>query len=377
VPLLGGTLVSCSNADEPPMIEQVRLAETFADGATTPEAMEPVRTVFAFGTHPLAQAGDAHAVTMAIAAGNQLRVIVNERLLANNLEEIGCRFAVDDDNFARVPVGTTADDIARCAVGQAALAASCPGRDAHAVCVCTLAAGCPSGTASDGTPIVTPKGESVGVLDIDQDGAADTMRLITGTAKLTCGAFDVPINPTASVWSPAGDQDRPPGATFDDLGPALVVVPAAALPTLQTCSLAFAPSVTDARGVRLCAPPGADLARGCTPGDTSAFSFTVEPQSYLPSPTIAKTGQSRTDPIAILAAAPIDPASLTHITVSEGAAPFTHFTPSLATPTAIGVRWDVELAANTTYTVTIPPTVTDLYEIGAPAAFTLTFTTGP
>jgi hypothetical protein len=208
------------------------------------------------------------------------------------------------------------------------------------------------------------------------------MRLVPDLARLTCGAFDVPIDPGTSFWSPAGDQDRPPGGTLDDLGPALVLVPAAALPTQQACTLTFSPDVVDPRGVRLCAPAGGDLARGCTPGDTSAFAFTVEPQRYLASPEIVKTGQSRTDPIAILAAAPVDPASLAHITVTEGggggaATPFTSFTPSLATPTAIALRWDVELAASTTYTVTIPPTVTDLYELGAPAAFTVVFTTGP
>lgn len=373
VPLLGGTLVACSNTDEPPMIEQVRLAETFANGATEPAAMEPVRTVFAFGTHPLAQPGDAHAVTAAIASGNALRVVVNKRLLANRLEEIGCRFAVDTDSFARIPIGTTADDIARCTVDQAELAASCPGDNPHAVCVCENAAGCPSGIAGDGTPIVTPKGQSVGVADIDLDGAADAMQLVPDLATLTCGAFAVPISPGASFWSPAGNQDRPPGTTFNDLGPALVLVPAAALPTRQTCTLAFSPSVVDDRGVRLCAPPDGDVAHGCTPGDTAAFSFTVEPQSYLPSLAIAKTGQSRTDPIAIVAAAPVDPASLAHITV----APATPFTPSLASPTVIALRWDAELAASTAYTVTIPTTVTDLYQIGAPAAFTISFTTGP
>ncbi|HET9622137.1 MAG TPA: Ig-like domain-containing protein [Kofleriaceae bacterium] len=378
MPLLGGTLVACSNDEAPPMIEQIRLAETFDNGATQPQATEPVRNVFAFGSHPMAPPSEVHPVTQAIASRNRLRLIVNKLLLGNRLEEIGCRFTVDDDVFARIPIGTTPDDIARCAVAQPELAASCPGHGDHPQCVCMRPEGCPSGAAPDGTPIVTPRGESVGVADRDLDGAADIMRLIPGLAQLTCGAFAVAIDPDTSFWSPGGSQDRPPGDTFDELGPALVLTPEVALPTLQTCTLALSPAVTDEAGTRLCAPPGGELARGCTPGDTSAFAFTVEPQSYRPSPAIMKTGQSRTDMIAIAAAAPVAPASLANITVTQGAAtPFTSFTPTLLATNQIGLRWDVELAASTTYTVTIPSTVTDLYGIGAPAAFSFSFTTAP
>jgi hypothetical protein len=38
--------------------------------------------------------------------------------------------------------------------------------------------------------------------------------------------------------------------------------------------------------------------------------------------------------------------------------------------------WNTTLAANTTYTVIIPPTVTDLYQLGAPLPFQFSFTTG-
>jgi hypothetical protein len=272
---LAGGLVACGAQDElfpagPPMITQVRLAET-----VTVAGVAKSRTVFGFGSHPLATADDAHPVTTATAAGNRLRVVVDELLAGEALEEVRCRAPVDDDAFARVPAGTTADDVARCAAPDDALAASCPGTGPHDLCVCALDGGCPAGGA------VIARGASVGVVDVDQDGAADTARLVAGTASVRCGATDVAIDLAASYWTPAGTQQRPASGGFDALGPALVIVPAT-LPTGATCGVTFGDRVVDRDGVRLCAPADGDRANGCTPGDTSAIAFTVEPTVFVP-----------------------------------------------------------------------------------------------
>jgi hypothetical protein len=358
------------------MIEQVRLTEVYAVGAAT--GLD--RTVFAFGSHPQAGGDEAHAVTSARAARNKLRIIMDELLRGNSLEEIECRYAVDDDVFARVPVGATPDDVARCAVAQDVLPARCPGSDPRSLCVCQNADGCPSGTKLDGSPNVTPRGESVGVKDRDQDGAPDNTRFIQGAVALGCGAIDVPIDLELSYWTPSGTQQKPAQGGFDALGPAIVLVPRGALPTGLACGLTFAPDVVDKDGNQVCAPPDGDLDRGCTPGDTRAVHFTVEPLAFASS-AVTDPGQSRTTDITITANAPLDPASLAAITVTEGTATaYTAFTATLATPadaTQITIHWTTGLAAATHYTLTVPTTVTDAFHQPAPQAFQIAFTTGP
>lgn len=356
----------------PPMIEQVRLKEVY----TANDIPGLQRTVFAFGSHADAQPSEEHAVTTAAASGNRLRIIMDELLRGNNLEEIQCRAVIDSDAFGPVPVGDTPDDIARCAVAQDVLTARCPGSSSRSVCICTLDGGCPS---PDGT-FTTPKGESVGVHDTDQDGAADATQFIAGAVGIRCGTIDVPTDPAMSYWTPSGNQQTPAQGGFDVLGPAIVLVPAAPLPTSSDCGLVFAPSVVDKDGNQVCAPAGGDITAGCTPGDTAAFHFTVEPMAFIPTPAISATAQSRTDPITLRAPAAIDPTTLAGITVTEGAAPFTLFTASVGatkdTANQLTITWTPPgLAAATGYTITIPTTLTDTYHHGPPQAIQFSFTT--
>jgi hypothetical protein len=382
--LVAGACTSTSSATDlhpegPPMIRQVRLVEVAAGGVE--------RTVFGFGTHPQASPDDAHPVTAAKAAGNKLRVIIDELLVGNSLEEIECRFPVDRAGasaFARVPVGATPDDIARCSVAQDLLASQCPGSNRRSVCLCQRDAGCPAGFHSDGTPNVIGNGESVGVKDQNQDGAADSTRFIAGAVGIACGPTDapieIPINLDASYWTPSGNQLPPVQGGFDALGPAIVVVPGAALPTSLACGLTFSPDVVDRDGNPVCAPPDGDLARGCAKGDVSAFTFTVQPLAFSPGAPVLDRGQPRTADIRIAALAPLDPASLANIAITSGEAdPFTSFTATLTpdNPGEITLRWTSgELAADTRYTITVPTTVTDAYHQHALQPFQLAFTTG-
>jgi hypothetical protein len=360
----------------PPMIEQVRLVEVYSLGGVN--GLE--RTVFGFGTHPMATSDDEHPVTSAKAADNKLRIIMDELLRGNNLEEIECRYPVDDDDFARVPLGATPDDIFRCSAAQDVLPSLCPGSNRLSVCLCQIDGGCPSGFKIDGTPNITPKGQSVGVKDQDQDGAADNTRFIQGAVGIACGAIDVPINLDASYWTPSGNQQKPAQGGFDALGPAVVVVPAAALPTNVECGLTFSPEVVDKDGNQVCAPPDGEIAGACTPGDVSAFKFTVQPLTFAKGGPIADPGQSRTAAVTITGLVPLDAASLANITVTEGAATsYTAFTATLTPmkPTEITIQWTPgELAADTRYTITVPTTVTDAYHQPALQPFQLAFTTG-
>src|SRR5262245_50029841 len=150
------------NPDGPPMVRQVRMNEKYVNAMG--QLVDRVQPVFAFGTHPTVTTPDeAHDVTSAKAMGNKLRIIMDELLIGNNLEEIACRAPVDADAYDRVPIGATPDDIARCATAKDVLLSSCPGSNPHSVCICKNDGGCGE----------VPKGSSVGVLDVNQDGSSD------------------------------------------------------------------------------------------------------------------------------------------------------------------------------------------------------------
>ena len=356
----------------PPMIEQVRLKELYSVGRIT--GLE--RVVFGFGTHPDAGPEDEHPVMTASPSGNKLRIIIDELLRGNNLEEIACRAVVDDDVFAHVPIGATPDDIARCAVSHDVLPSRCPGSNPLSVCICDRDNGCPAPDNS----YTTPKGQSVGVLDMDLDGAADNTRFIRGAVRIVCGAIDVPIDLNGSYWTPSGNQQKPAQGGFDALGPAVVLVPQGALPTSMDCGLAFSSEVVDKDGNQVCAPAGGDIARGCTPGDTTAIRFTVAPMTFAVASAVSPTGQSRTADVVIQANVPLDAASVAAVTVTEAGASYTQFTATVgvgAMSNQITIHWTAPggLAAATAYVITVPITVTDVYHQPAPQPFSIAFTT--
>jgi hypothetical protein len=345
------------------------------------------RVVFAFGSHPLATPDDAHAVTTADALNNKLRIVMDELLRGNDLEEIACRYPVDpaepvpDNAFDRVPIGATPDDIARCSVTQDALTARCPGSDSRSLCLCKSDGGCPTGVKLDGSPNVTPRGASVGILDANQDGAADRMRFIPGAVAIVCGGTDIPLDLDNSYWTPSGNQQKPAHGGFDALGPAVVLATSAGLPTSTECGVRFSSDVVDKDGNQVCAPPGGDITLGCAGGDTSAVKFTTEPLLLRNAPQVTDPGQSRKDDVTFVSTAPLDPASLTTITVTEGAATsYTQFTAMLvgASMTQFAIHWTAPagLAAGTRYTLTIPTTVTDAYHKSAAQPLQVAFTTG-
>ena len=376
------------NPEGPPMVMQVRLKEKYVNamGAIV-ERLEPV---FAFGTHQnVTSVDEAHDVTSATAIGNRLRIVMDELLVGNNLEEIACRIPVDADAYSAVPIGATPDDIARCATAKDVLAKTCPGSDPLSVCICQLDGGCLGGTD------VVPKGSPVGVLDVNQDGSADDTRFIADAVQVKCGSIMVPTDINASYWNPSGDQNVPALGGFDALGPAVVlqvdkpplapIGTPAFFPTNLECSLVFSAAVVDKSGEKVCTPPAGDIATNCSPGDTAAFKFKVEPLRVTTSSfTDGATNISRTIPINLRATAPIDPATLDLAGLFQtGGIRMTPAPPAgtvITAPTADTLKITPPttggFAANTTYTIMITSALTDYYGQALPQPITLTFTTG-
>ncbi|HEU0034939.1 MAG TPA: Ig-like domain-containing protein [Kofleriaceae bacterium] len=356
------------------MIEQVRLKNRVFD-INDPTA-STTSTVFAFGTHELALPQDIEPeVKNAVALNNGLRIIVDELLVGNDLEEIQCRNQVDDDAFARVPLGANPDDIARCSAADDVLPSSCTGPTA--VCLCQNPNGCLRGTTMIGM------GEPVGVQDINQDGATDGRQFVAGSVGIQCGAISVPIDLVNSYWNPSGDQNKPAMGGFDALGPAIVLIPNGtvgdhALPTNIDCELTFNAEIVDKQGISVCAPPGGDVSLPCTPGDVSAFKFKTEALSVAPASwENMATGVSPTDTTAVFSLnSTIDPTRLAQVTVKEGTTNFTNFTITNPMPTLIQITWGATLKSNTTYEITFPTGITDKYGQPLPAPAVFTFTTG-
>ena len=368
------------NPDGPPALAEVRMKETYTD-ATNPSTFLS-RRVFAFGTFPGATADIDHAVTSASATGQSMRIIMDELLQGNRLEEIQCRAQVNDtDALSLVPDGATPDDIAACSVNADSLEVSCHGD--HAVCLCNIATGC-GGIAM---------GHPVGVLDVNNDGAPDNTTFKAGAVGIRCGAgaaaIDVPIDLDMSYWNPSGDQQVPAMGGYDALGPAIVLVPKGGnVPTNATCGLTFSADVLDKQGVAVCAPPAGrpascsgaidDCQAGlmCTPGDVSAFSFKTEGlRVTVLGISDGATNVSASTPIFANANAPLAPATIASITITP--APPVDFAITQPMPAQVKFTPTTPLAAATTYTITFPVTLTDTFGQPLPAPITLSFTTAP
>jgi len=364
---------ACSEVDSsselnpagPPMVRQVMLTETYS----TMPGERLRRGVIAFGSHPDADANEQHHVPAAAVSSQRIRVVIDELLVGNHLEEIQCNEQVDEDDFSRVPVGATPDDIAKCAVVKEQLASSCKG--SKAVCL----------RASDGVPVGIRDEVDAGGQPY-KDGIADTTRMIAGAAGIRCTditrspsvEIEVPLDLARSYWQPSGNQQRP---VIDDglrglfsLGPAVVMVPAADLPTSLPCGIAFGDEVVDKSNLRPCAPPDGDITLDCTPGDTSRVDFTTELMALQgQTPLDNAVNVSRTADLVVRANAAFDP---TVTVTSEPAAAFS-VSRGADSPRQLVIRPTAPLAPSTRYVVSVP--LRDAYGYGPVTPISLSFTT--
>ncbi len=374
------------NPAGPPMIRQV-----FVEEKVEIQDTDRVRTGLAFGDHPqIKEADDDREVTRAVASRSQeIRIVFDELLRGNPLEEIGCA----DGSFSAVPAGADPDDIAKCS-GMGTELARCSGE--HAVCL-------------------DAAGDPIGILDGNSDGAADNFRMIDysgndcddpttenpidpGTmmqvsdgssrdlaVKLTCGGVDIPLGCASSFYNPSGNQLIPGGPIgIRGLGPAIILRPRG-LRTSSMCSLTVRSEVVDTDdGQQVCAPAGGDPAAGCDPGDTSLIEFRAE--AMATTSTVPANGAtnvalrapgSQEGRIRIDFNAELDAASLTAITVNDGAVDVAVTRTKAADPgTSATIAVPGGFAANETYTVTVGTGVSDAYGGMLPMASSFSFTTG-
>lgn len=355
----------------PPKIQQVVMkeqTENLVTGSLT------IASILAFGTHDLVPETRIKPNTQEGSPDDQvMRIVFDELLVGNALEEIACRTRMLSDvescvvpgGFSRVPVGATPDDIAGCAAADDLLDENCVGN--YAVCM---------------------EGDRpCGVLDEDENGSADNTRLIAGQVRIVCSGTDVPLNYEQSYWQPAGNQLVPAGGTPEgSLGPALVLRPTndGRMPTNSDCQLVFASDVTDKHGIQICAPTGGDPNVDCNPGDVANFSFKTQRLRFSSTlPEDASTGVSRS-PATVSAYfnAPIDAASIANsvtvtpalpnmqVTLAANGKSLTITSCQAAPPPCTPGSFD----ASTMYTVRIN-NLTDTFGKAMPQAESLTFTT--
>ncbi|HVV82599.1 MAG TPA: Ig-like domain-containing protein [Kofleriaceae bacterium] len=345
----------------PPEVLQVFMKE--------PDATGRVGTVLAFGTHPDVAMTSTHAVAKAAPLRQSMRVVFDELLLGNYLEEIECTArtgVVNCPEYSHIPEGATPDDIARCAAPDT-LDSLCNGD----LAVCLNPEGVPCGIRDEESP-TRPA-----------DGAADDLRLIAGAVKLKCGNIEIGFDDQTSFWQPSGNQQTPAGkAPESSLGPALVLKPLnnGALPTNQTdCHLEFAPNVVDKDHIQVCTPAGGLENGACTPGDLSGFSFgTDELKATSVQPEDMSTGVSTTSPVRISLNAAVDDASLaTAVTVKENGVVRPDVTVARGATADLN-RIDITvpggLVPGATYEISATPK--DTFGIPAPTPITFTFTVG-
>jgi len=287
--LATGVLSSACNAprsredlhpEGPPMVEQVIMTEQIS-------ATDRREGQLAFGSHsaPFFAEDDGEVLNAVTVGSQEIRVILDELVRGNDIEEVACA----DSTFSRIPYGTTPDDFDRCS-GPPDSLTKC-----DSLCL----------NPSDGTPI--------GILDEDEDGAPDKLRMIDYNddpdvvelaVKVTCDGVDIPLDQNFSFWSPSGNQTFPSNDVlgFRGLGPALVLKPLGdkGLRTSASCSIAFRPEVVDYDGNTVCAPAGGDINGSCSDGDTSQISFGTDslvvvntvPTEPAPSEVLTNVGVS-------------------------------------------------------------------------------------
>ncbi len=192
----------------------------------------------------------------ALAAGNRLSVVVDGLLVGNNPRVAMPRHRPTTTRRAAIgsgrPGGGDPDDVARCAVADDALGRSCDIRTTAArLCICRRAGGC----TCFGGPVA--QGEPVGVLDVNQDGAADDTRFIAAR-RASSAARSRSIDPDRGLLEPLGDQSGPALGGLDALGPPIVLDFRTGTPARR--GLTFSEAVVDKQGDRLRA--GGRPARG-------------------------------------------------------------------------------------------------------------------
>lgn len=276
--LVGGTIatVSCDsptsredlNPEGPPMIRQIMINEsTIAMNGATQKSDNQL----AFGTHAstLFRDDDGLVETATIKGNQEVRIVLDEQIRGNSLEEISCA----NGSFSRIPDGTTPDDINDCS-GPI---------DSLQNCKIDLCLDTDPSSPTFGKPVGVELVENqngtgdrftLRMIDFDPDPAEDAVEL---GAQIVCDGVAVRMDPTLSFWNPSGNQtiSSNPALGKKGLGPVIVLktIAGVGLPASQNCTIQFHPDVVDHDGNQICAPEGGLVDNGCTAGDTSRVAF--------------------------------------------------------------------------------------------------------
>lgn len=348
------------NPEGPPMVRQVFMSERVPNG--TGGFLNRVQ--LAFGNHPdIDGETDDREVTQAIAGTNRVRVVFDELLVGNNLEELGCA----DGSFSRVPdLDATPDDIDACSPPNL--------QDCTAVCI--------------GPPVV-------GILDEDEDGAADTRRMINyGPAmdsgelavQVVCDGVNIPMDQVQSFYQPSGNQQITAGPLgIDSLGPAVVLVPVAGFRTGSNCNVQFLDQqVVDKEGLGACAPANGDITQACS-GAGVEIAFGTEALDLIDSDPVADQAMvavtdagSADKSLFVQFNAQIDPGSMTAFTLTEDGTDIsgqvTVMIPQGGTLLTLVVTGGLNPGSD--YVLSVDTTLADLYGGVLPQEISLNFTTG-
>jgi hypothetical protein len=342
------------NEEGPPMVRQVFMSER----VMLEEDRFTTRVQLAFGDHPdIETETDDRQVTQAIVGQNEIRVVMDELLVGNNLEEIGCA----DGTFSRVPRDANPDDIADCS----------PPNLQNCTAVC------------QGPPVV-------GIIDENEDGASDNRRMIDyGTAELgvqvICDGVNIPMDPVQSFYQPSGNQQITAGPLgIKSLGPAIVLIPISGIRTGATCDITFRDEVVDKDGERVCAPANGDITQACTtPGvpvqfGTQALEITsTDPVADQTGVAVSDNG-SNDKSILVQFNTLIDSASVGAFSLTENGVDKTGDVTVMISDTSTVLTLVVAggLAADSDYVLTVDTTLTDRFGGPLPQNTTLSFTTG-
>jgi len=339
------------NPEGPPMVRQVFAFERVLVDNGAGGTVERTKLQLAFGTHAdaLPEEDDGEVIN-ALALGQEIRIVMDELLDGSTLEDIACA----DGTFDAIPSGTTPDDIAECA--------GVDRRDCTAVCT-----------------EIGPDNQPVGILDTDEDGAADDLQFKEDVVHLTCGGVETDLQIGMTFWQPSGNQQVPAGDIgLGGLGPAIILVPVG-LRTGVTCGITFDNSVVDKDGERVCAPPDGDVEKDCPgDGDTDLIEFGVQVFKLLGStPINNQEGVALTSPVLLQFNQRVDAQSATaNITMADTNGPVViTAVPQTDDPALVTVTVTGGLQPLTEYTLTVNADLEEIFGGTLADDIVITFTT--
>jgi|GEM_PF-1562052 len=292
----------------------------------------------------------------------RLRIVVDELLVGNTLEQIQC----NNEQFVDVPDGITPDDVDDCS-------GSLPEDLADCTSLCVFD-GEPNGLRLIEDSFGVPR------LNFRIRHNADDEPVV----RVRCDGQLMPFDTDASFWNPSGNQQVPASdAGIGGLGPA-IVIDRLSLRVSSECGLEFDPTIVDKDGNQVCAPDGGDFLDGeCSPGDVSRIAFGVDDLVPSTSPANGATAariRPGNEEIILQFNADLDRETV--VPENFVLSPPIDFELEVLSDSDVTLslpdsRTGLGYATSTEYTLTIDDAVTDIFGSPLLEPFVLTYTTEP